>query len=285
MYTIQARFEICVKDMRTPPSKPPSQQTLIQDLQESIRRQEGFRPDCDAVFSSGCAGIDRLLPNRGLRLGMIVEWLALSPGSHAGLIGLLCAAAASKQGGMLVIIDDRQSFYTPTAIAWGLDPKQLVVIQPADSTERIWAIIQSLESPAVAAVWSIIDQIDSKTYQRIRLAAQTGETLASIIRPNSARGQPTWSDTQFWLQPCPPPAYKSCESSQDGSRSVEISLARCRGHRAGGRAFLEIDITNGCLHETKPDTPNPLRLANQLAHAKNSAGRAGAEDSATRSGT
>ena len=273
----------------------PSQQALIQALQHAIRRQEGFRPEqSDVVFSSGCSGIDRLLPERGLRGGMILEWLALGPGSHAGLIGMLCCGAAIKtngseittnqSNGMLVVIDRERNFYPPTAVGWGIDPRQMLVIHPSSSAEHIWAVIQSLESPAVAAVWTTIEKIDSKTYQRIRLATQTGNTLAVIIRPNTARGRPTWADAQFWVQPVSSseaaPETK-CNTTQSGANDrkkdsccVEISLARCRGQRAGGKATLEIDFNDGRLRETtRSDAATSLRLVDELAHSKDSAGR------------
>src|SRR3990172_9969910 len=86
------------------------------DLREhrlrQLRRQLGrsvMPADAAAVFSSGVAAIDHLLPDGGLRHGMLVEWLAESP-SGAATLSLLAAREACQAGGMLVVVDRRQTF-------------------------------------------------------------------------------------------------------------------------------------------------------------------------------
>ena len=109
-----------------------------------------------ATFSSGAAPLDRLLPGGGLRHGMLVEWLSDGPASGAATLSLLAAREASRQGGIVVVIDRRQTFYPPAAAAWGIDLDRLIVVHPQTAREELWAAVQALRSPVVAAVWAAI---------------------------------------------------------------------------------------------------------------------------------
>jgi len=246
----------------------PNRKQLTHQLQQAIESCEGFRADVeDLVFSTGCSGIDQLLPANGLKSGMVVEWLAQNPGSAAGLIGLINCREACQQGGMLVVVDRQQNFYPPVALAWGIAQSQLLILQPTTLADHIWSLVQALESPAVTAVWTTFEQLDSKTFQRIHLAAQTGNTLCVLLRPASARGQPSWSDAQFWVKSNP----------HERSHVVEVLLARCRGAKSGGHTVIEIDATNGNLRETSLlESSDSLCVAPQLADPKNATGRTGA---------
>ena len=49
---------------------------LVQQLRRQLGHWEATSAENAAVFSSGAAAIDRLLPGGGLRHGMLVEWLS-----------------------------------------------------------------------------------------------------------------------------------------------------------------------------------------------------------------
>jgi hypothetical protein len=120
------------------------------------------------VFSSGAAALDRLLPGGGLRHGMLVEWLAEPTGSGAVTLSLLAAREACRQGGVLVVIDRERTFYPPAAAAWGIDLARLIVVHPRTARDALWAAVQSLRSPVVAAMWTAIDRLDSRQFRRLR---------------------------------------------------------------------------------------------------------------------
>jgi hypothetical protein len=208
------------------------------------------------TFSSGTAAIDRLLPGGGLRHGMLVEWLAKQTASGAATLSLLSAREASRLGGLVVVIDRRQTFYPPAAAAWGLDLDRLIVVHPQTARDELWAAVQSLRSPVVAAVWATLQRIDDRAFRRLQLAAETGHTLGLLVRPANARGQPSWADVRLWTA-----------SMEQGTRSRELLHARsmlhafyrcayvrilhCRGGRSDGSVCLEIDDTVHAVREVK----------------------------------
>ena len=196
---------------------------LMQQLRWQLGHWKAAAAEDVTVFSSGAAAIDRLLPGGGLRHGMLVEWLGgersrgaeekrsskarqqnknysttpLLHCSSAVTLSLLAAREACREGGALVVIDRRQTFYPPAAAVWGIDLDRLILVRPRSARDELWASVQSLRSPAVAAVWGMIDRLDSRAFRRVQLAAQAGRTLGLLLRPPSARGQPSWADVRL----------------------------------------------------------------------------------------
>jgi hypothetical protein len=240
-----------------------SRSYLMRQLRQQLSRCAASFSTADAAvfssdtFSSGTAGLDRLLPGGGLRHGMLVEWLSQEPASGAATLSLLTAREACSQGGIAVVIDRRQMFYPPAAAAWGLDLDRLIVVQPRSAREELWAAVQSLRSPVVAAVWGAIERIDDRAFRRLQLAAETGRTLGLLLRPASAREQPSWADVRLLVK-----------SREQGARSkellpatrsllpaccrhVHVRVLRCHGSRPGNSAFLEIEDAAHAIREVK----------------------------------
>jgi hypothetical protein len=259
----------------SPPNRLPADPRghLVQQLRRQLGRWEATPSKGAGVFSSGTAAIDRLLPDSGLRHGMLVEWLGgewsgaeeqkgnggvrqknrsycstalpLLCSSCAVTLSLLSAREACREGGELVVIDRRQAFYPPAAAAWGIDLARLIVLHPRTVRDELWAAVESLRSSAVAAVWGTIDRLDNRTFRSLQLAAQAGRTLGVLLRPGGARGQPSWADVRLGVSPSP--VVRGPWHSYNGPRTtdygdcVQVRVLRLRGGRAGGLARLEID--------------------------------------------
>jgi hypothetical protein len=294
---------------------------LIQQLRRQLGRWEAAAPaEETAIFSSGAAAIDRLLPGGGLRHGMLVEWLGeesrraeeqesgsysstprllsrssallLSRSFSAATLSLLAAREACRTGGILVVLDRQQTFYPPAAAAWGIDLDRLVVVRPRNVRDELWAAVQSLRSPAVAAVWGAIDRLESRAFRRLQLAAQAGRTLGLLLRPASVRGQPSWADVQLIASRESPKGYPARRRKDERSgmrdkgwqktkvfdpssfiphplspfRRLEVRVLRLRGGRAGSWATLEIDDAAHTVREvnSQHDT-HPLPVVTKLA--------------------
>jgi hypothetical protein len=299
---------------------------MMQQLRRQLGRWEAAAPAEDAeVFSSGAAAIDRLLPVGGLRHGMLVEWLGgkwssgveqkwsrggvgqwssetkqqgknysttpLLHYSSACTLSLLAAREACREGGALVVIDRQQTFYPPAAAAWGIDLDRLIVVRPRCARDELWAAVQSLRSPAVAAVWGMIDRLDSRAFRRLQLAAQAGRTLGLLLRPPSARGQPSWADVRLMASNCglqildcglhkeirnpghPAAGFAGCRvaeirnhSAVHPLRRVQVQVLRVRNGRPANKVTLGIDDTIHTVHEVNPrHDAHPLPVVAELA--------------------
>jgi protein ImuA len=231
------------------------------------------------AFSSGAAAIDRLLPGGGLRHGMLVEWLAERPGGGAGTLGLLAAREACRAGGILVVVDRARMFYPPAAAGWGVDPARLIVVRPRNARDEIWAAVQALRSPVVAALWTMVDRLDSRNFRRLQLAAETGGTLGVLVRGASARGQPSWADVRLSVSRAEGGGWKGEGRKHSRFSSLprsafhlppwQVSLLHVRGGRSGGSVLVEIDEAAHEVREAFPvakhHDPHPLPVVPELA--------------------
>jgi hypothetical protein len=186
---------------------------------------------------------------------------------------------------VLVVIDRLQMFYPPAAAAWGIDLGRLLIVRPQNVRDELWAAVQALRSPAVAAVWAMIGRLDCRAFRRLQLAAQAGHTLGLLLRPAYARGQPSWADVRLEvggeggrrkaegggnkaairnLQSSPPPSPFRLPPS--ASRRVRVQVLRTRSGQAGSWTTLEIDDANHAVREVSSNhDAHPLPLASKLA--------------------
>ncbi len=230
---------------------------ILQSLRQRMIDCESLhRSNHNAIASSGSAALDALLPGGGFRSGQIVEWLTAESGSGAAMWGMNAAINSlntdslttkgisrnltnSSESQSIAVIDNDQMFYPPAAASLGLDLQQLLVIQPRNHADAIWAIDQTLRCPRIAAVWADIQRLNAKEARRLQLAAEEGDTLGMFIRPLTARNQPSWADIQIQVEPLPTPD-KPAPTNLNASltqhfsrRRWKLTLLRCRGMHPG----------------------------------------------------
>jgi protein ImuA len=251
-----------------------SRDQLIEGLRQQLGRGGAAAETEGTVFSCGAAAIDQFLPGSGLRHGMLIEWL--SEKGAAATLGLLSAREACHEGGVLVVVDRAQTFYPPVAAAWGVDLERLIVVHPRNARDELWALVQTLRSPVVAALWANIERLDSKAFRRLQLAAEAGRTLGVLLRPASARGQPTWADARLEVESC---GFRiaDCGLTQPIRNPqttihnrlvhyVRVHLTHCRLGRAGGASIIEIDdAARTVQHVSSRHDAHPLRVVTELA--------------------
>jgi protein ImuA len=256
--------------MKVPPAE------MVRSLRQQLRALEADRrPASDVSISSGCAGLDELLPGKSFRPGQLVEWVADGLGSGAGTLALVVARqACCVTGGALVVADRAGNFYPPAALAWGIDGRRLIVVRASREKDELWALDQCLRCVGVAAVWAGVERLQECWFRRLQLAAESGGVLGLWVRPLSVRGQPSWSDVQLLVQPRPGLRVQEDRPESWRGRRVRVELLRCRGGAAGSAVDLEIDEMNGTIREVKTTRQaraaghetHPVHLASPLAH-------------------
>jgi hypothetical protein len=201
---------------------------------------------------------------------MLIEWLARADGAVGGgaaTLGLLGAREACAEGGTLVVIDRLQTFYPPAAAAWGIDLDRMIVVHPQNARDELWGAVQALRSPAVAAMFATIDRLDSRSFRRLQLAAQAGQTLGVLMRPGSTRGEPSWADVRLEVGNYGLARIRIPKSAirNRPTRRVQVHVLRCHNGRAGGSAVLEIDDAAYAVREASStyDT-HPLPVVSEL---------------------
>ena len=254
---------------------------VVADLAERVRQLERpRRAEGGGVVSTGQARLDALLPERGLRRGTLVEWLSTAAAAGAGTLALVAARQAAEQGGPIVVVDRAGNFYPPGAQRLGIDLARLFVVRPENDADQSWVIDQALRTRGVAAVCAAIDRMDEHTLRRWQLAAETGDTLGLLIRPERVRREPSWAELRLWVEPIVEPEQQDQHRQQDQqrqqkqqrrisqqhlqqqsgrSRRLRVHLLRWRGGQPGRAAEVEIrppDLLPDLSHDLLPAGPH-----------------------------
>src|SRR5262249_23139513 len=177
--------------------------------------------------------------------------------------------------------------YPPALANLGFDLSQIIFVRPQNRKDYLWALNQSLACRGVGAVLAWPQRLDDRAFRGLQLAAEKGAGLGLLVRPFSARGEPTWSEVQLWVEPLPTSvgvesaarlnnvrssakgfaSYRSAASRSsvnriDTLRRLRIEILRLRGGKAGSSVELELDDERGILQESRS-----LHLACELAVA------------------
>lgn len=222
---------------------------LIRSLQERIQLLPSPAPR--ERVTSGCVGLDRMLPSGGFCRGTLVEWLGAA-GGGATTLAMIAAREASRNGRVVVVVDRARRFYPPAATACGIALENLVVVRPTSQADFDWTMNQALRSPAAAAVVCWPESLESRSLRRWQLAAEAGGSLGLLVRPTSAANQSSWSDLRLLVQARP----------TAGSPRFQVELLRSRHGQSGRSVELELDDETSTLHLV-PElaAPTPLRRA------------------------
>jgi hypothetical protein len=178
----------------------------------------------------------------------LIEWLAQGEGTAHETLAFLAAREVCREGGAVVVLDPARDFYPPASLRLGIPLELLIVVQPANSADHLWALDQSLRCASVAAVLAKIEKLDGRTFRRLQLAVEQGAGLGLLLRPDTARREPSWAEVRLAIEPVPVPVPSA-------RRRVKIELLRVRGGARGERIEVEID-----------DEARAVYLAPRMAH-------------------
>ncbi len=218
---------------RDPHLSPAPPNNVLENLRQRLARLEKlYNRTGNKIVSTGCAALDRVLPGGGFPCGSLVEFLASDDGSGTVELALRAARQACQDGKPLVVIDRPGQFYPPAAVCIGIQPRQLLVVQPHSQADEHWAIDQAMRCPAVGAVLAWPGTIDQRTFRRLQLAAEHGGGLGLLIRPLSARREPSWAQVRLVVEPLP--------GGTSRKRRLRIELLRCRG--TADKRTLEVKL-------------------------------------------
>ena len=139
---------------------------------------------------TGHAQLDALLPGGGWQLAALNEILLGSPGS--GELQLLwpLLARLTQAGERVVLVGAPAIPFAPAWQAAGVVLVQVSLLQ-VSGAERLWAAEQCLRSGSCGAVLCWPEQADDRALRRLQVAADSGQTLAFVLRHLRAADNPS----------------------------------------------------------------------------------------------
>lgn len=140
-----------------------------------------------AGIPTGIRGLDERLPWGGWPRALTE---ILPEGEGIGELRLLLPAlsALTREGKWLAWINPPHVPYAPALSAGHVDLGRMMLVQPDDPAEALWAAEEALKSPVCGAVLFWPGRIDDKQLRRLQRAAEAGNTWAVLFRgPEAAR--------------------------------------------------------------------------------------------------
>ena len=213
---------------------------VIAKLSEQIARIETNSPDNHGKgVSSGYRQLDALLPNGGFIPGTLIEWLEADSGNGAFTLALLVARELCRQGGVCAVVDQKNRFYPPAAVGWGLPQNQLVVVRPKNDSDEIWALTQILRCRHVAAVLCYRNHYEPFAFRRLQLAAETGQTVGCLIRSREMESLPSWANVRLLVSAC-----IAEPNAREGTRDRCLKVRTLDSHMHHKAGIAEIKLSN-----------------------------------------
>ena len=166
------------------------------DVWRSADRLPAARP----AVATGFAVLDAHFAG-GWPRGAITEILC---DDCAGALKLLMPALAtlSRRSNWLVLVSPPHIPYAPGFAACGVDLSRLLLVQPKNPQERLWALEQALRGGAGSAVLAWPERLTGAVLRRLQLAAETGHSSGFLFRPAAAAAQASAAALRLRVRQC-----------------------------------------------------------------------------------
>lgn len=193
------------------------------------------------VRPTGHPALDGLLPDGGWPVQGLID-------IHCDALGigemslLLQAPALPGDDRGMAWLGPPALPYAPALLAGGLDPATVMVVQPENPADTLWAAEQILRSGVVATLFAWLRQPpDYAQLRRLHLAAETGQVAGFMFR-----------STAFMSQPSPAPLRLAFGAIQG---QLQCSVFKARGLIA--RREVRLPALSALQ---QPQGPVPARL-------------------------
>lgn len=153
----------------------------------------------------------------GWPLGALAECLVTHPGGGEMLLCLPALARVTRQQGAAFVAPPYLP-YAPALAQAEINLPRLLILQPRDSADSLWAAVQCLASGACRMVLLWADRLDGRALRRLQLAAEESGALAVLFRPASAAHRPSPATLRLAVRP--------------DSSGLSIEILKCRGRSA-----------------------------------------------------
>ena len=162
---------------------------------------------------------------------MLVDWLG-GTGSGASTLAFQVAQATAAEGEMIVVMDPERRFYPPAVVKLGINPDQLIIVNPQSDTDAIWASDQTARCRGVAAVLWRCKKLDSRHQRRLQLACESSGSLTFLLRPLTLQKEPSWAHVRMLIR-----ASEKLGTSLPNQLHIEL----LKGSSGATGIYLEMD--------------------------------------------
>lgn len=197
-------------------------QTLSAEMGNGLVRK-GFRTEL--------AAFDDVVPHHCIASGAVHELLTERCQPSPTWIATLLARAASRDGGSVVWSDPHKKLYPPALADAGISLDRLIVLQPKNLNEELWAIAECLRCKAVRVTVAEVSRLTSVQARQLQLAAERGGGIGLLLR-RVGKESAIYAAATRWMI-CPLPGDKAAQR-------WKMELIHGHGGRVGDSVVLEV---------------------------------------------
>ncbi len=169
-------------------TSPMNLDALIQQRADLWRGRVPHPPEVRGV-PTGFAELDRELVGSGWPRGALTEILSPHQGGEALNLVVPALVRLSRELRWIAWVAPPYLPYAPGLAGRGVELSRLLVITPEDERLQLWGLEQALRSGACSAALAWPGQIGTAALRRLQLAAEVGNALAFLFRPEQAAPQ------------------------------------------------------------------------------------------------
>lgn len=131
-------------------------------------------------YGTGVREIDLALKHGGIVAGSCHEIISEQQGPALGF-ALYLLSSMSRTKGPILWCSDRNDFYTPGFIPFGLNDSDVIFVESANPQHCLWAMEQGLSCTEIAAVVLDVHKISLAQARRLKLLAKTHNTVGILM--------------------------------------------------------------------------------------------------------
>lgn len=166
--------------------------------------QAGRLRSSPEAVASGFSTLDAHLPGGGWPASGLIEFLLTTAGiGELRLLAPLLATLSHRQARWVTWVAPPFVPYAPALAARGVDVGRLLLIQPSDHRQALWALERAARSGSCSLVLAWLDErrLRQEDTRRLKLAGRQGNTLICLFRPELAAERPSLAELRLRLRP------------------------------------------------------------------------------------
>lgn len=162
-------------------------------------RGNAAAPHAQHVLSTGRSDLDALFG--GWPQGAVTEILADRQGIGELALLLPVLSRLTQEDRWLAFIAPPHIPYAPALAQHGIELSRVLVVTPRQPSDTLWALEQALRAGCCGAVLAWPARADFTALRRLQLAAESGDAMAVLYRPEAAASQSSPAALRLQLAP------------------------------------------------------------------------------------
>jgi hypothetical protein len=216
----------------------------------------GLKTSSERTFRTGIELIDELAPGGALVRGAVHEVLSEKAHGQGRFFAATLARAGTKSDAVgseavtqsnshrltasplhrvtssppIIWVDPKGELYPPALLELGIDLSNVYILHPKSIADENWAIAECLRCKGVGVVIAAPQRLTRIEARRFQLAAETGGSVAILLRHTGAGSNIYAAATRWLVAPTP---------GEPTTQRWKIQLIHGHGGRIGQSVFLE----------------------------------------------